>query len=34
MPRPRTFDEATVIANARQAFADTGFAGTSLDALL
>jgi AcrR family transcriptional regulator len=34
MPRPRTFDEATVVANARQAFADTGFAGTSLDALL
>jgi len=34
MPRPRTFDEADVIARARKAFAETGFAGTSLDALL
>ena len=34
MPRPRSFDEADVVARARQAFADTGFAGTSLDALL
>ena len=34
MPRPRTFDEADVIARARTAFAETGFAGTSLDALL
>lgn len=34
MPRPRTFDEAEVIARARKAFAETGFAGTSLDTLL
>src|SRR3954466_7745807 len=34
MPRPRTFDEADVVARARKAFAETGFAGTSLDALL
>jgi AcrR family transcriptional regulator len=34
MPRPRTFDEADVIARARKAFAETGFAGTSLDDLL
>jgi AcrR family transcriptional regulator len=34
VPRPRTFDEADVVARARQAFAETGFAGTSLDALL
>jgi AcrR family transcriptional regulator len=34
MARPRTFDEADVIARARKAFADNGFAGTSLDALL
>jgi AcrR family transcriptional regulator len=34
MPRPRTFDEADVIARARRAFAETGFAGTSLDTLL
>ena len=34
MPRPRTFDEADVVARARQAFAETGFAGTSLDTLL
>lgn len=34
MPRPRTFDEDDVVARARQAFAETGFAGTSLDTLL
>lgn len=34
MARPRTFDEVDVIARARTAFAETGFAGTSLDALL
>lgn len=34
MPRPRTFNEADVIARARTAFAETGFAGTSLDTLL
>lgn len=34
MSRPRTFDEADVIARARKAFAGTGFAGTSLDTLL
>ena len=34
MPRPRTFDEADVIARARKAFAESGFAGTSLDTLL
>jgi len=34
MARPRTFDEADVIARARTAFAETGYAGTSLDALL
>jgi AcrR family transcriptional regulator len=34
MPRPRTFDEADVVARARKAFAETGFAGTSLDTLL
>ncbi len=34
MPRPRTFDEAEVIERARRAFAETGFAGTSLDDLL
>ncbi len=34
MPRPRSFDEADVIARARTAFAETGFAGTSLDTLL
>ncbi|MCO7218993.1 TetR/AcrR family transcriptional regulator [Klenkia sp. PcliD-1-E] len=34
MARPRTFDEADVVARARRAFAETGFAGTSLDALL
>ncbi|MHA3701054.1 TetR/AcrR family transcriptional regulator [Jatrophihabitans sp. YIM 134969] len=34
MPRPRTFDEADVIARARKAFAETGYAGTSLDTLL
>jgi len=34
MARPRTFDEADVVARARRAFAETGFAGTSLDTLL
>ena len=34
MPRPRSFDEADVVARARAAFAETGFAGTSLDTLL
>ncbi|WP_111765825.1 TetR/AcrR family transcriptional regulator [Nakamurella deserti] len=34
MPRPRTFDEADVVARARKAFAESGFAGTSLDTLL
>jgi AcrR family transcriptional regulator len=34
MPRPRMFDEAEVIDRARRAFAETGFAGTSLDDLL
>jgi AcrR family transcriptional regulator len=34
MARPRTFDEADVIARARKAFAESGFAGTSLDTLL
>ena len=34
MPRPRMFDEADVIERARKAFAETGFAGTSLDDLL
>lgn len=34
MPRPRTFNEADVIARARTAFAESGFAGTSLDTLL
>jgi AcrR family transcriptional regulator len=34
MSRPRTFDEADVIDRARKAFAETGFAGTSLDTLL
>ncbi|PZE32841.1 TetR/AcrR family transcriptional regulator [Curtobacterium sp. MCPF17_031] len=34
MPRPRTFDEADVVARARKAFAETGYAGTSLDTLL
>ncbi|WP_432543338.1 TetR/AcrR family transcriptional regulator [Kineococcus sp. SYSU DK002] len=34
MPRPRTFDEADVVDRARKAFAETGFAGTSLDTLL
>jgi len=34
MSRPRMFDEADVIARARKAFAQTGFAGTSLDTLL
>ena len=34
MPRPRSFDEADVVARAREAFAETGFAGTSLDTLL
>jgi AcrR family transcriptional regulator len=34
MARPRMFDEADVIARARKAFAETGFAGTSLDTLL
>ncbi|PPI40658.1 MULTISPECIES: TetR/AcrR family transcriptional regulator [unclassified Rathayibacter] len=34
MPRPRTFDEADVVARARTAFAETGYAGTSLDTLL
>lgn len=34
MPRPRSFDEADVVARAREAFTETGFAGTSLDALL
>ena len=34
MARPRTFDEADVVARAREAFAETGFAGTSLDTLL
>ncbi|MEW1959490.1 TetR/AcrR family transcriptional regulator [Kineococcus sp. NPDC059986] len=34
MPRPRTFDEDDVIDRARKAFAETGFAGTSLDTLL
>jgi AcrR family transcriptional regulator len=32
--RPRSFDEADVVARAREAFAETGFAGTSLDMLL
>jgi len=34
MARPRAFDEADVVARARRAFAETGFAGTSLDTLL
>lgn len=34
MPRPRMFDEADVIERARRTFAETGFAGTSLDDLL
>lgn len=34
MPRPRRFDEAEVVDRARRAFAETGFAGTSLDDLL
>jgi TetR/AcrR family transcriptional regulator, transcriptional repressor for nem operon len=34
VPRPRAFDEADVVARAREAFAETGFAGTSLDTLL
>jgi AcrR family transcriptional regulator len=34
VPRPRMFDEADVIERARQAFAESGFAGTSLDDLL
>ena len=34
MPRPRTFDEADVVDRARRAFAESGFAGTSLDTLL
>ncbi|MBA8794616.1 AcrR family transcriptional regulator [Friedmanniella endophytica] len=34
MPRPRSFDEAEVVARAREAFAESGFAGTSLDTLL
>jgi len=34
VPRPRTFDEADVVARARKAFAETGYAGTSLDTLL
>jgi AcrR family transcriptional regulator len=34
MPRPRSFNEADVVARAREAFASTGFAGTSLDTLL
>jgi AcrR family transcriptional regulator len=34
MPRPRMFDEADVIDRARRTFAETGFAGTSLDDLL
>jgi AcrR family transcriptional regulator len=34
MPRPRTFDESEVIDRARRTFAETGFAGTSLDDLL
>ena len=34
MPRPRSFDETDVITRARKAFAETGFAGTSLDTLL
>jgi AcrR family transcriptional regulator len=34
MPRPRMFDEAEVIDRARRTFAETGFAGTSLDDLL
>ncbi|MDP4331910.1 TetR/AcrR family transcriptional regulator [Curtobacterium sp. A7_M15] len=34
MPRPRKFDEADVIERARRTFAETGFAGTSLDDLL
>ncbi|RIX28598.1 TetR/AcrR family transcriptional regulator [Amnibacterium setariae] len=34
MPRPRMFDEADVVDRARRTFAETGFAGTSLDDLL
>jgi AcrR family transcriptional regulator len=34
VPRPRMFDEADVIERARKTFAETGFAGTSLDDLL
>jgi AcrR family transcriptional regulator len=34
VPRPRSFDEADVVARARATFAETGYAGTSLDALL
>lgn len=34
MPRPRQFDEAEVIDRARRTFAETGFAGTSLDDLI
>lgn len=34
MPRPRMFDEADVIDRARRTFAETGFAGTSLDDLI
>lgn len=34
MPRPRMFDEAEVVDRARRTFAESGFAGTSLDDLL
>ncbi|MDO0929622.1 TetR/AcrR family transcriptional regulator [Streptomyces sp. TG1A-8] len=34
MPRPRKFDETDVVARAGRAFAETGYAGTSLDDLL
>lgn len=34
MPRPRMFDETEVIERARRTFAESGFAGTSLDDLL
>ena len=34
MPRPRMFDEADVVDRARRTFAESGFAGTSLDDLL
>lgn len=33
MPRPREFDEDTVLAAAREQFSATGFAGTSMDGI-